>query len=140
MKNKILFLLIGLQLILPNFVSAAFDWSLGISGKNFSVGMGSGSGESSGVMGGLGAYGLPGGSLFGIIENILFWLLAVLGIVAIIGFIISGLLYLTAAGDEEQSKRAKRAMTYSIIGVIVGLAGVVVVQAVNYMLQGYGTF
>jgi hypothetical protein len=35
---------------------------------------------------------------------------------------------------------AKRAMMYSIIGVIVGLAGFVIIQAVAIALTGSGTF
>jgi hypothetical protein len=79
---------------------------------------------------------LPKASILSIITNIVSWLLMIIGLVAIIGFIISGILYLTAAGDEDQQEKAKRAMYYSITGVIVGLAGLVVIYAVNNMLVG----
>ena len=82
------------------------------------------------------SYGLPGGSIFGIVENILYWLLAIIGIVSIIGFLIAGILYLTSAGEETQITKAKSAMKYSILGVIVGLSGFVVLRAVMYMLSG----
>lgn len=84
----------------------------------------------------LDTFNLPGAPVIDIIANILFWLLAVLGIIGVIGFVISGLLYLTSAGNEGQIETAKRAMKYSIIGVIVGLAGLVVIQAVYFMLNG----
>jgi len=68
------------------------------------------------------------------------WLLGVLGFVAVIGFVISGIMYLVAAGDEDRQQQAKRAMIYSITGVIVGLAGLVVIYAADTMLRGSGGF
>jgi hypothetical protein len=137
MKNKILQLLILAGMAIPGFALAAVDFGIGASGNGWSIGIGSGSGAGAGAWSN---YGLPAGSVFGIIQNILFWLTAIIGIVAIIGFIISGILYLVASGDETQAEKAKKAMTYSIIGVIVGLSGFVVLQAVSYMLSGSGRF
>lgn len=82
-----------------------------------------------------GATTLPTGSISGIISNIMNWLLGLLGVFAIIGFVISGILYLTAAGDEAQQKKAKAQMTWSIMGVLVALAGWVVVLAVQNLLN-----
>lgn len=87
-----------------------------------------------------GGTNLPGGSIFGIIKNIMNWLLALVGILGVIGFAIAGILYLTAAGDEERIKMAKSAMMMSIIGVIVALLGVVILKAAETMLGGTGTF
>ena len=78
--------------------------------------------------------GTPQGTIIGIISATMNWLLAILGFLGIIGFVIAGLLYLTAAGDENQATRAKSAMTYSVIGVIVALLGFVVIQAVEAWL------
>ena len=80
--------------------------------------------------------GLPSGSIYEIILNIMKWLLVLIGIIGVIGFVISGILYLTAAGDDTKAKTAKQAMTYAIIGVIVALMGYVIIQAVNEMLGG----
>ena len=77
---------------------------------------------------------LPTGTFYSIIRNIMYWLLGILGFVAIIGFVISGIMFLVSAGDEDRQKTAKKAMYYSITGVIVGLVGYVVLQAVEYML------
>jgi len=82
-------------------------------------------------------YGLPQGSIWMIVVNILRWMLGLFGVIGVIGFIISGFLYLTSAGQESQIENAKKAMTYSIIGVIVGISGVVIIQAVNYALGGW---
>lgn len=88
----------------------------------------------------LSKFNLSGAPIAGIIINLLLWISAVLGIVAMISFMISGLMYLTAAGDETQAEKAKKALTYSIIGVIVGLSGFVVLNATKYMLSGSSIF
>ncbi len=80
--------------------------------------------------------GLPGGAIYQIISQALSWMMAILGFIAIIGFVISGLLYLTAAGNDGQAEQAKNAMKYSIIGVIVALVGYVAVKAVDALLSG----
>lgn len=74
--------------------------------------------------------GLPRGSISGIVYNVMYWLLFILGIVGVIGFSISGIMYLISAGEQDMIDRAKRGMTYSIIGIIVGLMGLVIIKAV----------
>jgi hypothetical protein len=80
--------------------------------------------------------GLPNGSITSILTNGMNWILILVGILGVIGFVIAGILYLTAAGDEGQIDKAKTAMMYSIVGVIVALLGVVILQAVNAFLGG----
>lgn len=89
---------------------------------------------------GTGLPGEGGTSLFSIIQNVMRWLLAILGFIAVIGFVISGILYLVAAGDEDAQARAKRAMIYSITGVIVGLVGLVILFAANRILNAQSQF
>ena len=83
---------------------------------------------------------LPVSSAYGTIANTLSWLLAVLGFIAVMGFVISGLQYLLAAGDEGMAERAKNAMKFSIIGVIVALMGYVVIRAINAWLGASAAF
>lgn len=85
-------------------------------------------------------FNLPNAPVYYIIFNLFNWLLGIVGVISIISFIIAGILYLTAAGDETQATRAKKAMTYSIIGVIVALSGFVILQAARYMLTGASIF
>jgi hypothetical protein len=84
--------------------------------------------------------GLPSSGVDSIVSNLMFWMLSLVGFLAVIGFIISGILYLTAAGNDGQIKTAKTAMTWSIVGVIVALVGYVVIQAVDLWLGGEATF
>ena len=101
----------------------------------FNVGGGWGSGKNN-----AGTAALPGGSIGGIIEATMNWLLAILGFIGVIGFVIAGILYLTAAGSEEQIEKAKSAMLYSIIGIVVALIGFVIIQAVGIWLGASATF
>ena len=78
--------------------------------------------------------GLPAGKTYYIVENLMEWALGIFGFIGIIGFVISGIMYLTAAGDEDQITKAKSAMKWSIVGVIVGLGGLVVILAIENAL------
>lgn len=78
--------------------------------------------------------GLPTSPISSIIGRTMNWLLAMFGMIAVIAFVISGLQYLTAAGDESQAERAKQNMKYSIIGVMVGLAAYVIINAIGCVL------
>lgn len=90
--------------------------------------------------GGIGGnpYGLPSGSIYNIVATIVGWLLAMFGLLGIFGFVVSGIMYLLAAGEEDMAKKAKKGLMYSIIGIIVGLSGYVIMQAVSGLLSGVG--
>jgi hypothetical protein len=79
---------------------------------------------------------LPEGTITEIISKIMSWLLGLVGFLGVIGFAIAGILYLTAAGDDDRIQTAKKAMLWSIVGVIVALLGVVIIQAADKMLSG----
>lgn len=77
----------------------------------------------------------PTNGIAAILENLLTWVLGIFSIIAIISFIISGIQYFLAAGDEKMMQTAKRNATYSIVGVIVALAAYVIIQAVDTALN-----
>jgi hypothetical protein len=85
-------------------------------------------------------FGLPDAETTSIIENIAFWLLGLLAFFGVIGFIISGIMYLVSTGNEEMITKAKKYMMYSIVGVIVGLSGYVIIQAVGIMLSASSVY
>ena len=80
--------------------------------------------------------GLSKSSISTIVSNFMTWLLLLFGFLAVIGFVIAGILYLTAAGDEKQLGTAKTAMKWSIVGIIVALMGYVIIYAVDTWLSG----
>ena len=154
MKQFIGHFVISLVLVVGFFAStenASADYvsgSVNVSGPGYNVGVGMGNGTNmgSGVLGGGGAYGsrvwlqnpfgLPQGSLIGIVGVIVFWLLAIFGFLGVIGFIIAGIMYLLSAGDDKQAGTAKAALKFSIIGVIVALLGFIIIQAATMLLTG----
>ncbi|MDX9913403.1 MAG: hypothetical protein RBS77_02390 [Candidatus Moranbacteria bacterium] len=71
-----------------------------------------------------------------VISNLMNWLLGIIGIIAIIAFVISGLQYLTAAGNQNAMEAGKRNMQWSIVGVIVALMGYIIIKAVDTLLKG----
>lgn len=87
-----------------------------------------------------GGTNLPISSIFDIVQNVMNWLLGLIGILGVIGFAIAGVLYLTAAGDEDRIKTAKSAMLYAIIGVVVALIGLVAIRAVRGILGAQSKF
>lgn len=142
MKSKIkkfFYSALALAMFAPALVSAT-DWSFSISSG--SSGSTSSSSSSSGgwSLGNVSGFGLPSGSIYGIVGNILLWILAIFGFVGVIGFVISGIMYLLSAGEDTRMETAKKAMEYSIIGVVIGLAGVVIIQAVDSALRQYSSF
>lgn len=81
----------------------------------------------------------PSGGIRQILANLLFWILGIFGMLAILAFVVSGIQYFLAAGDEKMMETAKRNLIYSIIGVIVALSGFVIIMAVDTALRGgYG--
>ncbi len=84
--------------------------------------------------------GLSEKPISGIIKNFLYWLLGIFGFLAIIAFVISGVQYLTSAGEEKELETAKRNMKWSVVGVIVALSGYVIIKAIAAALQASSGF
>lgn len=83
--------------------------------------------------------GLATTTVVGVITILMKWGLYLIGFLGVIAFVISGIWYLTSAGDEDRIDRAKETMIYGIIGVIVALMGLIIVNAVNTFLGGQST-
>jgi hypothetical protein len=81
--------------------------------------------------------GLPTnpGLVKGIVSNIADWLLSIIGIIAIISFVISGFQYFLVASDDKMMEKAKKTMVASIIGLIVALSGFIAIKMVDVLLR-----
>ena len=88
----------------------------------------------------LGGYNLPEGSLAGIVTTVADWLVGMFVFFGVIGFLVSGIMYLISTGNDDMITKAKKYMTYSIVGVIVGLSGYVIIQAASLMLSASSPF
>ncbi len=86
------------------------------------------------------ASGLENTKIKNIINAIMLWIITLVGILSIIAFAIAGILYLTAAGDEDQIGRAKKMVRYAIIGTIVALSGLIIIKGVSAALEGKDNF
>ena len=84
--------------------------------------------------------GLSSGTVSSVLVTFMTWLLYILGTLAIIAFVISGIMYLTSAGNDDQIDRAKEYMIWSIVGVIVAFSGLIIVTAIASFLSGSATF
>lgn len=84
--------------------------------------------------------GLSEKSVQDVVTAVLTWLLGIFGVLGVLTFVIAGILYFMAAGDAEAEKKAKNAMKMGIMGIVVGLAGFVVIQAIDAVLNAQTTF
>ncbi|PIQ77238.1 hypothetical protein COV82_05585 [Candidatus Peregrinibacteria bacterium CG11_big_fil_rev_8_21_14_0_20_46_8] len=74
--------------------------------------------------------GLIGFVIFRVIDTLVF----LIGSVALIVFIIGGLLLITAEGKEDRLEKGKNAMLYAIIGVVVAFFSFLIVSFVQTIL------
>lgn len=63
-------------------------------------------------------------------------LLGLIGTIALLFLVIAGVSYMTAAGDEEKIKNAKRIITGTIIGLGIALISFSLLQAILDMMNG----
>lgn len=82
----------------------------------------------------------PQGGILEVLGNFLGWLLAIFGFLAIGAFVVSGIQYLIAAGDDKMIEIAKRNMKWSVVGVLVGLSGWIIMMAVARALSASPLF
>lgn len=64
------------------------------------------------------------------IERVVNLLLFILGIIAVIVIIIAGIMYAVSAGDSSAVTKAKNAILYAIIGLVVALLSYAIVNLV----------
>ncbi|MBU2025975.1 MAG: pilin [Patescibacteria group bacterium] len=71
----------------------------------------------------------------GVVKNLMYWLLGLLGFIGVIGFVIAGILYLTSAGNDERMEKAKKSMIYCVLGVVISLGALVLIEVIFNLLQ-----
>lgn len=70
-----------------------------------------------------------------VLTNVLFFLLSICEIIAIISLVVAGITYFLAAGDQKRMQVAKRMTTFSIMGIILALSGMIFVKFLESILQ-----
>ena len=72
----------------------------------------------------------PTGNLWTTVKTIIDWVLAVLGIVAVVMIIIGGINYMTSQGDSTKVKKGRDTILYGVIGLIIALLAFAIVNFV----------
>lgn len=70
-----------------------------------------------------------------IVTNVMNFALTLVGMLAIIGFTISGIMYISAGGDSSRAQTAKRMMIYSIVAVTITGASLIILRQVIQLLS-----
>jgi len=65
-----------------------------------------------------------------IVERTLSFLLSIFGILAIISFVTSSVVYFSSFGDSQKAQQAKTALVYSIVGIVVALGSLILVKQI----------
>lgn len=70
-----------------------------------------------------------------VVKNVLSTVFTWLGIISVIVIIVGGVFYLTSQGEPDKIKRAKNAILYALIGLIVSLLAFAIVNFVLTAMQ-----
>lgn len=79
--------------------------------------------------------GLSDREVIPIVMNFADWILTIFAVLALIALVIAGIMYLTAMGDEKSVESAKKTAKWAVIGIVVALSGVIIITAINAMLN-----
>lgn len=75
--------------------------------------------------------GVMSGDFTGVVTYALNWILGIIGILAVTGIAVSGIMYVTSGGDEKRTETAKNWLLYSIVGLVVALIGYAIVSTIG---------
>ena len=67
--------------------------------------------------------------------SIVSFMLRVLGFIAIIGLVITAIIYFTAGGNEERIKIAKKSFQYSMVGIFIALGVMFFLSQIGELLR-----
>lgn len=73
---------------------------------------------------------------YGLVTTLVGYLVALFWILTVVFFILAAIQYLTAQGDPEKAKKAKKMVTYGIIAVVVALFSTAIRALVLNALAG----
>lgn len=81
---------------------------------------------------------LGGGTntLTGILQNVIGWLLGLVGMLALLSLVVGGIRLIVAFGREDGVKSAKQMIFWSVIGLVVVLLSLAVITIVERLLRG----
>jgi cytochrome bd-type quinol oxidase subunit 2 len=69
-----------------------------------------------------------------LINNVVGILFFVVGVASVIVLIVAGIMFVVSAGNEKQTKQARDAILYAVIGLIVSAAAFAITSFINTQL------
>lgn len=84
--------------------------------------------------------GLSNAPIYVIVSNIFSWLMGLFTTLAVVAFVVSGIQYFMASGDEHMAETAKDNAKNASIGILVGLSGFIIIKAIAAALSGTSYF
>ena len=78
---------------------------------------------------------LPSADAADVIEGFMLWLLIIFTFLAVIAFVVSGIMFLTAGSNSKMLEKAKASVGYSVLGIVIGLAGYIIIRLINDILD-----
>ncbi|MDD2257750.1 MAG: pilin [Patescibacteria group bacterium] len=125
MKNIFYSIIIGLFLILPNIVSASLATTSDFNSDKIDS-QTKAFADAAGIS--------QTTSLAFIIATIIQVLLGFLGVIFLILTIVSGFKWMTAQGNDDEVKKAKKTLTNAVIGLVVVLAAYIITSTLFRIL------
>ncbi len=72
--------------------------------------------------------------VIGLLSSVLGYVWTILGILVVLMFLYAGFMFITAAGDDDRIKNAKKMVLWSLVGIVVMLmAGGVMLLLENFL-------
>ena len=122
---------LSLSLALPSFADGAST-----SNTNSSVSICDRDEIPEDVKAASGCNGGANSQLVSTVQNILYSIIAVCGIVAVVYVILGGINYMTSAGDPNKAQKARLTILYAVIGLVIcALAFVIVNFTISKLYQ-----
>jgi cytochrome bd-type quinol oxidase subunit 2 len=69
-----------------------------------------------------------------LINNVVGILFFVVGVASVIVLIVAGIMFVVSAGNEKQTKQARDAILYAVVGIIVSVAAFAITSFINTSL------
>jgi hypothetical protein len=67
--------------------------------------------------------------------NVLDFVLSVVGVLGIIGLVVSGVLYLVSGGDANRVRLSKRTAVASVVGLLIAIGSLIAVRQLTSFYQ-----
>jgi hypothetical protein len=74
--------------------------------------------------------GLPeggNGAVLKAIESVVEFVVGVIGSIAVLMIVVSGIMYIVSGGDQQKAETAKKILTYSVIGLVIAILAYAIV-------------